>query len=107
MYHRCHFVRRRVFIVEFCAGRPSQTRRFHLCVSAGGDLLQFLLASNIYCFRYGVGFNNYGYGLPYGGMGVVGGAPLGYGGVLRLWGAGGAGAAGAGAGAGAVAAGKK
>ena len=41
-------------------------------------------------------------------MGVVGGSPVPYGGVLaRVWGAGGAGAAGAGAGAGAMAAGKK
>ena len=46
MYRHCHSVRRRVFVVEFCAGRPPQTRRFHLCVSAGGNLLQFLLASH-------------------------------------------------------------
>ena len=46
MYHCRHLVRRRVFVVEFCAGRLPQTRQFHLCVSAGGDLLQFLLASH-------------------------------------------------------------
>ena len=46
MYRCHHSVRRRVFVVEFCAGRLPQTRQFHLCISAGGDL-QFLLASHI------------------------------------------------------------
>ena len=58
MYHRCHLVRRRVFVVKFCTGQLPQMRRFHLCVSAGGDLLQFLLASHIHgitipCKRWG------------------------------------------------------
>ena len=46
MYHHHHSVRRRVFVVEFCTGWLPQMRWFHLCVSAGGDLLQFLLASH-------------------------------------------------------------
>ena len=46
MHHHRHLVRRRVFVVESCADWLPQMRRFHLCVSAGGDLLQFLLASH-------------------------------------------------------------
>ena len=44
MYRRHHSVRRRVFIVEFCAGQLPQMRWFHLCILSGGNLLQFLLA---------------------------------------------------------------
>ena len=33
-------------MVEFCAGQLPQMRWFHLCVPAGGDFLQFLLASH-------------------------------------------------------------
>ena len=33
-------------MVEFCTGWLPQMRWFHLCVPAGGDLLQFLLASH-------------------------------------------------------------